>query len=469
MADYNLKSLSTRSFEQLIQSLAIKVIGPGVNIFGDGPDGGREATFEGTVPYPSLTEPWNGYGVIQAKFLQRPRDTRRDGEWALQQLRSELKKFADPKKTRRKPDYYIFATNVVLTPAQGKGSKDKAAALFKEFEKRVPLKGFDIWDYDKICAFLDAHEDVRKVNSFITPGDVLAEVIELLTARTNGFGQATAGGDKPAKITRPEDSYERVRRSHSKGPASTPGLSKCSTSLGRVKGAGAFIEGRRRMVVISLCALLTLGAVLISQWRYSPRTSDRGIRNIDYLPFKEGDPGVPGDGLLISAVGRETLREGKKIPSYEFSLKQPFPLSGIRGGIDASIFLPPGMKNIGEFDNLQVNFSNLKTSGPCKLETGGTATWRMEQISLNNANGLAFSIPQSFLEGIIRDATGPNSECGFKTDDLNIVSLSLSSSRLGRYVATLDAVKFSPGKDQRQQISSDLTSQQPYLATVIDR
>lgn len=109
MSDYNLSGLSTRPFEQLIQALAAKMIGPNVVIFGDGPDGGREATFEGITPYPTKEQSWSGYGVVQAKFKQRSQDSQKDGEWALQQLRDELEKFIDPKRKLRKPDYYIFA------------------------------------------------------------------------------------------------------------------------------------------------------------------------------------------------------------------------------------------------------------------------------------------------------------------------------------------------------------------------
>lgn len=144
MADYNLSGLSTRSFEQLIQAIAAKVIGPGIVMFGDGPDGGREATFEGSIPYPFEGTGWTGYGVIQAKFRQRPQNPLEDGEWALQQLHSELKKYSEPHLFRRKPEYYIFATNVVLTPVQKKGSKDKAFALIQKFKDNVPLKGYDI-------------------------------------------------------------------------------------------------------------------------------------------------------------------------------------------------------------------------------------------------------------------------------------------------------------------------------------
>ena len=72
MGDYNLAGLDTREFEHLVQSLAVCVLGSGVTPFGDGPDGGREATFSGKMPYPSHEENWNGYLIIQAKYCIRP-------------------------------------------------------------------------------------------------------------------------------------------------------------------------------------------------------------------------------------------------------------------------------------------------------------------------------------------------------------------------------------------------------------
>jgi hypothetical protein len=208
MADYNLARLSTRSFEQLIQAISLKVVSPGVVVFGDGPDGGREATFNGLTRYPSEDNPWNGYIVIQAKFRQRPQNSQEDGEWALKQLKSELEDFANPKKGRRQPDYYIFATNVVLTPVQDKGTKDKAYNIFQEFKDSVPLKGYDIWDYDKIRVFLDNFEEIRRTYAdFITPGDVLSQIIDFIEPRKNLFGD---------HYTNPEDIEVLVQkvRSH---------------------------------------------------------------------------------------------------------------------------------------------------------------------------------------------------------------------------------------------------------------
>jgi hypothetical protein len=68
MPDYNLAGLSPGSFEQLVQAVASKTIGPGTVVFGSGPDGGREDTFEGRMDCPSASDPWAGYLVVQAKI-----------------------------------------------------------------------------------------------------------------------------------------------------------------------------------------------------------------------------------------------------------------------------------------------------------------------------------------------------------------------------------------------------------------
>ena len=182
MPDYDLSRLSPRSFEHLVQALATRVLGPGIVVFGDGPDAGREATFERKVPFPTTVDGWDGYGVVQAKYRQRLVDTQQDGNWAVDQLKDEIRKYTDPESKLRKPDYFIFATNVVLTPVLENGSKDRAVAALEEFKNQSPMKDYAIWDYDQIRAFLDAYEDVRRAyTASITPGDVLAEIISQLS------------------------------------------------------------------------------------------------------------------------------------------------------------------------------------------------------------------------------------------------------------------------------------------------
>jgi hypothetical protein len=189
MGNYDFTGLSPHSFESLAQALAVKVLGAGTIVFGAGPDGGREATFDGLLNYPAKgAAPWKGYVVLQAKFRQRLTDRETDAEWATKQLRAELDKYVERKGGRRPPDYYIFVTNVVLTPVQDAGGKDLVAKVFEEYADRLPLRGWSIWDYDQLSTFIDAEESVRHAfTAFITSGDVLAMVMKRLQTTQPDF------------------------------------------------------------------------------------------------------------------------------------------------------------------------------------------------------------------------------------------------------------------------------------------
>jgi hypothetical protein len=85
--DYQLEELGPRAFEQLAVALARKAIGSGLQVYGSGPDGGREATYDGPIDWSSSPNKWcntyggpgwNGYTVVQAKQLV----TALDARWA---------------------------------------------------------------------------------------------------------------------------------------------------------------------------------------------------------------------------------------------------------------------------------------------------------------------------------------------------------------------------------------------------
>jgi hypothetical protein len=178
MPDYRFDSFNTRSFEQLIQGLSLVVLSPGITPFGDGRDGGREATFDGPVQYWTDGAQWDGYGVIQAKFLQRPLGTEKDGKWAISQLQSELADYEKADTVRRIPEYYVFATNATLSAVQDVGTKDLLLAELTSFAQRHNLRGYDVWDYDKLRLLLDSHPLLRSTyDAWLLPGDVLSAVI----------------------------------------------------------------------------------------------------------------------------------------------------------------------------------------------------------------------------------------------------------------------------------------------------
>ncbi|MFE2468736.1 NACHT domain-containing protein [Streptomyces mirabilis] len=199
--DHDLTRLGSREFEHLTQALAMQILGPAVQAFGDGPDGGREAEFHGEVAYPlpNPDGPWNGHGVLQAKFLQRPRGTTQDTAWFLNQVRSELRQWANPKSKRARdgalPDYLLFSTNVVLSADPGTGGIDSFERITKELvtELQLSIRDIRVWHFDQICRYLDASPTIRQTYSALTtPGDVLFRLRELLEGTAGDLGELLA-------------------------------------------------------------------------------------------------------------------------------------------------------------------------------------------------------------------------------------------------------------------------------------
>jgi len=209
--DYDLTRLGDREFEHLSQALALQVLGPGVSVFGDGPDGGREAAFEGRMRFPDPDEPWDGYGIVQAKFKQRLAGDGKDAAWLLRQLQAELETWADPNSNRvrrgRLPRYVLFTTNVVLSAVAGSGGADRVEALMASYAKRLGLRGWRVWHHDQLCRLLDAHRDVRLTYAaLITPSDLVAQLVEL-----GGGTAATVGQQLIVQAAKELTAHQWVR------------------------------------------------------------------------------------------------------------------------------------------------------------------------------------------------------------------------------------------------------------------
>ncbi|GIJ29814.1 hypothetical protein Vqi01_49760 [Micromonospora qiuiae] len=159
------------------------MLGAGIQAFGDGPDGGREATFDGPLTYPGPAQPWSGHGVLQAKYRRKDIGNK-DTQWLRRQIHSELKAWLDPNGRRfnsgRLPEYYILATNVRLSSVPGSG-KDSIRTLLLEFVDCLGLKDYALWDGDQLSTYLDAYRGVREnFSDLITPGDLLAKVFDVV-------------------------------------------------------------------------------------------------------------------------------------------------------------------------------------------------------------------------------------------------------------------------------------------------
>ncbi|MFI6986572.1 NACHT domain-containing protein [Embleya sp. NPDC050154] len=189
----NLTRLGTRGFEQLVQGLALRVLGCGVEVFGDGRDGGREATFRGQLSFPDPAPEglWSGYGVLQAKFRQRPLGTEADTDWFVDQVKKELNARAKALRADdapERPDYMIFVTNVVLSPVSRAGGIDRVDREISGLNTRLGLGlvAWRVWHFDQLGSFLDGNLEVRQTYlGLITTGDILAQLQAMLA--NSGF------------------------------------------------------------------------------------------------------------------------------------------------------------------------------------------------------------------------------------------------------------------------------------------
>ncbi|BCL83996.1 hypothetical protein ccbrp13_64610 [Ktedonobacteria bacterium brp13] len=188
MPNYDLNRLGDKEFERLCQSLLKEIIGNGTTTFGEGPDGGREATFRGQAPYPSSQDKWTGDWIFQVKYhdIQRigPDEARK---LIVKDLKSELDKTIN--KYKRNCNNYILITNVPLSSVHIRGTHDQIALeVVPNFIGNIP--NIAIWGYDEVCRFLEKYSSVRKAYlSFITPGDIIAELMEYQAGKSTNLVQ----------------------------------------------------------------------------------------------------------------------------------------------------------------------------------------------------------------------------------------------------------------------------------------
>ncbi|OBG81620.1 hypothetical protein A5699_08045 [Mycobacterium sp. E802] len=206
---YDLTRLGHTRFEHLVQALALAHLGHGVDVFGSGPDGGREATFRGKVNMEGKGE-WGGYGVIQAKYKERLTTTAADQTWFFETLATELKSWINPRKKRYKkqPEYLVIVTNVPLTAVSSNGGLDRLEQLFNRYRdlteelddgtiRKIGIpqfKDYAIWHAEYLDRLLETNGEVRRSYAdLVLPGDVIARVYQQIAADDGRIADAWIG------------------------------------------------------------------------------------------------------------------------------------------------------------------------------------------------------------------------------------------------------------------------------------
>ncbi|HEV2347051.1 MAG TPA: NB-ARC domain-containing protein [Actinocrinis sp.] len=209
--NYDLSRLGPDEFEHMTQALAKEMIGGGVEAYGDGSDGGRDAAYRGATSYPAPGPgAWNGYIVIQAKFREST-GGKPVAQWLNGHLARELRRWvARRDQGIEVPEYLIVSTNVELTSVAGVGGKDQVEKKLRSLigQLGLPIRAWHIWDYVEICRFLDVCEGVRHAYAhLITPGDVLTK----LEIATDKLAEAALSAEQ-TRAPSPPDELPAQRR-----------------------------------------------------------------------------------------------------------------------------------------------------------------------------------------------------------------------------------------------------------------
>lgn len=175
--EYDFYRFGHGDFEALVQALFQNLLGNSSIVYGLGPDGGRELSFQGKASFASPLDTHDGLWIVQAKFRARDIHDHDQYTWVKTQFQAEMRKFRTGKYPV--PDQYIFVTNAVLTPVYERGGRDKMeklAALYKALIPRIYIVA-----YDELCKLLLNNLAVRQAfDHLLQPGDLVAEVRQLL-------------------------------------------------------------------------------------------------------------------------------------------------------------------------------------------------------------------------------------------------------------------------------------------------
>lgn len=191
MSEYNFENIDSKKFERLVAILCYETIGRGIRVFGTGTDGGREVTFEGKMDYPSTTDPWHGYLVVQCKRMEsRGTTPKKEAEWAIAQLDDEMNSYKTAKVPRRLPNYFIFVTSAELSAKPKTGGKDKFVERLNYWKKEFNLKGVDVWDREMLGLMLDRNQEVAKRFGYLHSGDILNKAAQMALAQQDNIDTA---------------------------------------------------------------------------------------------------------------------------------------------------------------------------------------------------------------------------------------------------------------------------------------
>lgn len=226
MTRYAYHDLYPAHFEKLVVAIANVLLGPSVQSFSPGPDGGRDGRFSGTAKgLPNDAHPYTGSFVIQAKHTEHPFAKFSDANFSGDAPSATLSKEISRLKalvSEGEADHYLLFSNRRLA---GNAETDIRRRIVSETNvKTVTIFGIEtIENLLKQYPEITTIADISEVNLPLrVPPDDLAEVILAMAENKDAFKesmtptpiQRTLLKDKNAINNLGEDFSKLIRRDY---------------------------------------------------------------------------------------------------------------------------------------------------------------------------------------------------------------------------------------------------------------
>jgi len=127
MHRFPIHALSDTEFEKLVVVICRELMGIGITSFSPGPDGGKDAKFEGTAnAFPSASDPASGIFIIQAKHTFSPVASCSDSDFQTTLIGKEIPKIKRQFEEGSLTHYLIFTNR-----RKPGGAEDRITARIK--------------------------------------------------------------------------------------------------------------------------------------------------------------------------------------------------------------------------------------------------------------------------------------------------------------------------------------------------
>jgi hypothetical protein len=190
---YAYEDLSAEQFERLIVFLCRRLLGIAVQGFAQGPDGGRDAKFEGTAElHPSTVGPWVGLTIIQAKHTNGYNRSFSESDFFSKESKNTVLDKEIPRiktlRAARQLDHYMLFANRRLA-----GNADNEIRERISSQCGIPTSSIYLCGIEQLESWLKQFPDVASnadldpVDSplIVSPED-LAEVVQAFARQKAG-------------------------------------------------------------------------------------------------------------------------------------------------------------------------------------------------------------------------------------------------------------------------------------------